>query len=207
MRKIIVNVLLLSSLHSVVFADEAETFFYEKGYDEGYKVGYEKGVKEAMLEAKKAVAKYKDTIRAYEIGKYLVRGQYLTAPQIWQSIDEFGDVKLSIKQSEIKKELNIDDIFKTFAKLPITDEIKSKKIDPISRNSVYLSNQDSLKETPSKPDKYSNIITISIEKNAKNEEILKKANLVYAVDSDRYKVMFFNKIEKDNFCKNFDICK
>ena len=61
---------------------------------------------------------------------------------------------------------------------------------------------------PASADSNQNIITISIEKSGENEEILKKANLVYSVDKEknRLKVMFFNRTEKQNFCDQFQIC-
>ena len=77
-----------------------------------------------------------------------------------------------------------------------------------ARNSVYVANRDASTFMPASADSNQNIITISIEKSGENEEILKKANLVYSVDKEknRLKVMFFNRTEKQNFCDQFQIC-
>lgn len=115
MKKILV-VLTLSLLANSAFAkNEAEDFFYKRGYDAGFSAGYDEGVKQAFKEAKKILIKYQNDIRAYELGKYLVANKNLTYPQVWQETMSDGSVKLSITQSRITKQLNIGDIFTKFA--------------------------------------------------------------------------------------------
>lgn len=189
--------------------NEAEEFFYQRGVEAGYKQGYEQGVKDAFEESKKILAKYKNEIRAFELGKYLVQGGYLTYPKVWQRIDEFGNVKLEIQSSKIEKQLNIAEIYKKFNTLPTNPNPEIIRENPLEvRNSVYTSTRDSVISLPARADSNQEILTISIPKTGENEKILKQANLVYSIDGEnkRIKVMFFNRTEKNNFCNQFKIC-
>lgn len=207
-RSLITTLLLLLAINSAFAKNEAEDFFYKRGYDAGFSAGYDEGVKQAFKEAKKILVKYQNDIRAYELGKYLVANKNLTYPQVWQETMSDGSVKLSITQSRISKQLNIADIFTKFGTLPVNPNPQKATLNPLeARNSVYLTTQDVSNTPPNSADKFQKIITISIEKSSSNEEILKKANLVYAEDDDKFKVMFFNKTEKDNFCGSFGICR
>jgi glutaredoxin-related protein len=189
-------------------ANEAEEFFYKRGFEAGYNQGFEAGVKKAMEEAKLTLAKYKDTIKSYEIGKYLIRSKRLTYPQIWQEKDLKGGIKITVLRSEIEDELDIDAIFERFGSIPTREFDDSVEIDNLARNSVYLSYRDNAANSiPSASDREKNINTITLKKTWKNEDILKKANLVYADDGDSYKVIFFSEQEKKDFCKSFGVCK
>lgn len=206
MRKIILVALAACSCFA---SNEAEEFFYQRGLDAGYAQGYEQGVKDAFEEAKKILAKYKNEIRAYEVGKYFMQKGYITYPKVWQRVDSDGNVKIEIQPSKIEKQLNISEIFTKFNTLPTNPYPERVKGDPLeARNSVYVANRDASTFMPASADSNQNIITISIEKSGENEEILKKANLVYSVDKEknRLKVMFFNRTEKQNFCDQFQIC-
>jgi hypothetical protein len=189
-------------------ANEAEEFFYKRGFEAGYNQGFEAGVKKAMEEAKLTLVKYRDTIKSYEISKYLIRSKRLTYPQIWQEKDSKGGIKITVLRSEIEDELDIDAIFDKFGSIPSKEFNDAAEIDNLARNSVYLSYRDNAANSiPSASDREKNINTISLKKTWKNEDILKKANLVYADDGDNYKVMFFSEQEKKDFCKSFGVCK
>ncbi len=211
MRKIVLAAALCSSL--VFGANTTEEFFFQSGYEQGQKDGFDKGVREAFIVAKKVLEEYKEEIRAYEIGKYLVKDTYLTAPKVYQVLGEAGDsLRIEVMKSRIEKELNIDEIFAKFGTIPTLNSLdslntKTRSIDEI--NSVSIANRDNILNLPNEADKNDKIITVSIEKNSKNEEILKNTNVVYSLDGDseRFKVMFFTKTEKDNFCNNFKICR
>jgi hypothetical protein len=208
MKKIVLAALLSSSL--LMAADTTEDFFYQSGYEQGQKDGFNKGVAAAFKESKKILESYKEQIRAYEIGKYLVKAKYLTAPKIYQVIDEQGGLRVYISKSRIEKELNIDDIFAKFGTIPVMEEKNNIAEDSLSldeKNSVKVASRDNIVNIPGAADKNNKIITVSIEKNSKNEEILKKSNSVYSLDDDRFKVMFFSRTEKSNFCNSFKICR
>ncbi len=211
MKKIVLAAALCSSF---LFAgNSTEEFFYQSGYDQGQKDGFDKGVREAFKVAKKVLDEYKEEIRAYEIGKYLVKDSYLTAPKVYQSLGDAGEtLKIQVMKSRIEKELDIKDIFSKFGTIPTLNEqdelgATTRSIDQI--NSVNIASRDDILNLPAEADKNDKIITVSIEKNSKNEEILKNTNAVYSVDSDsdRFKVMFFTRTEKENFCNNFKICR
>lgn len=207
MKKIALSMLVLASFS---FGSEAEEFFYQRGLDAGFKQGYEQGVKDAFTESKNILARYKNEIKAYEVGKYLVRNGYITYPKVWQRIDEFGNVKIEIQPSRIEKELNIADIFSKFNTLPTNPNPEMVALNPIeARNSVNTATRDKVVALPKKASANQDIITISLENSGKNEEIVKKANLVYSVDkpNNRIKVMFFNRTEKNNFCSQYQICE
>jgi hypothetical protein len=193
---------------TVFAASETEEFFYKRGFEAGYNQGFEAGAQKAMEEAKITLAKYKDTIKAYEIGKYLVKTKKLTYPQVWQEKDAKGGVKISVLSSSIEDELNIDAIFDKFGTFPLRAASANEEIDDTARNSVYLSYRDSaVNSIPQTSDREQNINTLNLKKTWKNEDILKKANLVYADDGNTYKVIFFSEHEKKDFCNSFGVCK
>lgn len=212
MKKLILSTVLCSSL---LFGTNTTTedFFYQSGYEQGQKDGFEQGVREAFIVAKKVLDEYKEEIRAYEIGKYLSKEKYLTAPRIYQTLGATGDtLQIQVMKSRIEKELNIEDIFAKFGTIPTlkdasTLSTNTRNIDEL--NSVNLASRDNILNLPNEADKNDKIITVSIEKNAKNEELLKNTNAVYSLDNDnnRFKVMFFTRTEKDNFCNSFKICR
>jgi len=211
MKKIVLAAALCSSF--VFGGNTTEDFFYQSGYEQGQKDGFDKGVREAFIVAKKVLDEYKEEIRAYEIGKYLVKDSYLTAPKLYQVLGSNAEsVRLEVMKSRIEKELNIEEIFSKFGTIPTLNKVDDlnaniRSIDEI--NSVNIANRDNILNLPGEADKNDKIITVSIEKNSKNEEILKSSNAVYSLDGDseRFKVMFFTRTEKDNFCNNFKICR
>lgn len=200
------KILLLIFFTSFIYADEAEKFFYERGYENGWNKGYDLGIQKGIEIAKKVIEKYKDNIKAFEIGKYLIEEKKLTYPQIYQIIDpKSGVLSFEITPSRIESELNIDDIFAKFGNLP-TGEQKQQELSNNLNNSVLLNDRDS--NTPDLPDSTNgNIIYMNVKKNFQNENILRKANLVYEEDKEYYRVMFFNPQEKKDFCSKFsEVC-
>lgn len=207
MRKILflISFVFLSTIFA---ANEAEDFFYKRGYEAGYNKGYEAGVAKAMEAAKETLTNYKDTIKSYEIGKYLIKTKRITYPQVWQERDEKGSLKITVLPSEIKEELDIDAIFNLYGSFPLKDSEANFDVEDSSRNSVYLSYRDNAANSmPSASDREKDINIITLDKTWKNEDILKKANLVYSDDGKNYKVIFFTTKEKQDFCKSFGVCK
>ena len=187
-----------------------EDFFYERGREVGYREGFDEGVRQAMQEAKKMLTLYGNELRAYEIGKYLIKSQNLTYPQVWQELDESGMVKLRIVPSRIEKELSVDELFTKFVTIPTMEgNTKSKtKLSLSEKNSVYLSNRDSnINSLPQGVNASAKQHTLKIKKTSKNLDILKKANVVFSDEGETYNVLFFTNTEKKDFCSQFEICK
>lgn len=208
--KIFKIILMLSLFSSLVFADSTEDFFYKRGYENGYASGYQKGVEEAFTEAKAMLSKYADSLRAYEIGKYLIKNQNLTYPQVWQEIGQDGLVKLRVMPSEIVKELDIETLFSKFANIPT---LKENITDTLSlsleeQNAVLLNDRDSnINNLTQNVNEQANKQTLQINKSAKNLDILKRANVVFSDEGNFYNVLFFTDAEKQDFCKQYEICK
>ncbi|OCR87753.1 hypothetical protein CFT12S00416_07965 [Campylobacter fetus subsp. testudinum] len=207
MKKLILVIVIISNF---AIANDAEEFFYQRGYETGMQQGYQKGAEAAFNEAKKILEKYKAEIKAYEIGKYLIKSGYLTYPKVWQRVDDDGNLKIEVQASKIVKQLNISEIFDKFNELPNVpyNENITNPID-VQKNSVYVSERDqSSASVPALAGSNQDIMYITILKSGKNEEILKKSNLVYSIDTEknRLKIMFFNRAEKENFCKQVKIC-
>jgi hypothetical protein len=202
-------VLILMVVTAAVFgANEAEEFFYNRGYEAGYNAGYEEGVKDMQAEAKKILDKYADDIKAYEIGKYLIKEKKITAPKVYQERATDGTVKIVVMKSEILDELNIQDIFAKYGNIPTRSYSKTETINDVKLNSVYLSDRDnSVAAIPAAANRDKSITTLNLKKTWKNKDILQKANLVYSESDDFYKVIFFTSKEKNDFCKNFGVCK
>lgn len=207
------KIILISFLMSFLIADNStstEDFFHKRGYEVGYSSGFEEGVRKAMDEAKKMINLYSNELKAYEIGKYLIKTKNLTYPQVWQEVDDSGAIKIRIMPSKIEKEINIDELFKKFVEIPtMYANPQSKKILSLDeKNSVFLSNRDSnINSLPQKVDSAKNINTLNIKKSSKNLDILKRANVVFSDEGEYYNVLFFTKIEKQDFCKQYQICK
>ncbi|MBX7491245.1 hypothetical protein [Helicobacter turcicus] len=202
--------LLLITLNTLALADSTEDFFYKRGYEGGYNAGFEAGVKEAFKEAKAMLSKYNDYLKSYEIGKYLIKAQNLTYPQVWQEKDSKGGFRLRILPSEIQSELNVEELFAKFATIPSIQSTLEDKLELSlnEKNSVYLSNRDSnINSLPQNPNENTNKHTLLINKSAKNLEILKRANVVFSDEGETYNVLFFTNTEKENFCAQFEICR
>ena len=105
MKKI--SLIVVLTISSMFATNSTEDFFYNRGYEMGYQAGFDKGVELAFKEAKKVLEKYGTQLKAYEIGKYLIKSQKLTYPQVWQEASDSGIVTLRITPSQIKKELNM----------------------------------------------------------------------------------------------------
>jgi hypothetical protein len=206
MKKIIF--LVVAAITIVSAANEAEEFFYNRGYEAGYNAGYEEGIKAMQIEAKKILDKYTDDIKAYEIGKYLIKEKKITAPKIYQERAPDGTVKIVVIKSEILDELSIEDIFSKYGNIPAKNYNSQAQNNDVRLNSVYLANRDnSVAAIPAAADRDKAITTLSLKKTWKNKDILQKANLVYSEDDNFYKVIFFTSKEKSDFCKNFGVCK
>lgn len=207
--KILKSTLVLSLFCSLALADSTEDFFYQRGYENGYASGYEKGVKDAFSEAKAMLSKYADSLKSYEIGKYLIQNQNLTYPQVWQEVGQDGTIKLRIVPSEIVKELDIDALFAKFATIPTLKEQTSQtlSLSPEEQNAVLLNNRDSnMNSLTQNVSEQANKQTLQIKKNAKNLDILKRANVVFSDEGAFYNVLFFTDTEKKDFCRQYKIC-
>lgn len=208
--KFIKIILALNLFLSLIFADSTEDFFYKRGYENGYANGYERGVKEAFDEAKAMLGKYKDSLRAYELGKYLIKNQNLSYPQVWQELGQDGIVKLRIIPSEIVKELDIEALFSKFANIPTLKENISQNLELSTeeQNAVLLNQRDSnINYLTQKVNEQNNKQTLQIHKSAKNLDILKRANVVFSDEGSFYNVLFFTDTERKDFCKQYEICK
>lgn len=207
MKKI--SLIVVLTISSMFATNSTEDFFYNRGYEMGYQTGFDKGVELAFKEAKKVLEKYGTQLKAYEIGKYLIKSQKLTYPQVWQEASDSGIVTLRITPSQIKKELNIDELFNKFAEIP---QIKGQTLNKLElttaeQNSVNLSNRDNnINEMPQNPSLAINQQTLKIKKSSKNLDILKRANVVFSDEDASYNVLFFTDTEKRDFCKQFEIC-
>lgn len=197
-------------LGSLAFATSTEDFFYQRGYENGYASGYERGVQEAFKEAKAMLSKYADSLKSYEIGKYLIKNQNLTYPQVWQEVGNDGVLKLRVIPSEITKELNVESLFSKFATIPTLKESPqtSLSLSIEEQNAVLLNNRDSnINHLTQSVKEQANKQTLQIKKSAKNLDILKRANVVFSDEGDFYNVLFFTNTERQDFCRQFEICR
>ncbi|MCW1355362.1 hypothetical protein OLQ17_03370 [Campylobacter jejuni] len=209
-KKIIISIAMISVFSSQIFAANTEDFFYQRGYENGYNKGFEAGVKKAFEEAKNVLVKYKEQLTAYEVGKYLITSRYLTYPEVWQEKTEDGTFKLRVTPSKIERPLDVDELFTKFSNIPLTNgtQTPSLELTPEEKNSVYLSNRDSnANDMPQNVDEDIKTTTLSINKTAKNLDVLKKANVVFSDEGNVYNVLFFTPQEKKDFCKSYKICE
>lgn len=184
-------------------------FFYSRGYEEGFNRGFEEGVNAAFKSAKEVWMKYKNEIDAYEIGKYLIASKRLTYPEVWQSTDSDGNIKLNIQCSKIDSKLDIDEIFTRFAEIPqkpnkvqnqltLTSEEQHSRVN-VNRDITELG-------LPTNINDVMNISRVQIEINDKNRELLSKSNIAFSEQDDYYIALFFTAKEKEIFCQTYKIC-
>ncbi|WP_086247750.1 hypothetical protein [Campylobacter vicugnae] len=210
MKKLAMVAIALSGLVGSINAETMEDFFYKRGYEVGFDEGYKAGVVKAFEEAKQILVRYDNELKAFELGKYLIKAQNLTYPRVYQEKNENNEFKFVITQSEIQKEINVEELFSKFGSLPqIEPNLKqNNELSLDEKNSVYLSFRDNnTNDLPQNVSSDSNIKTLNIDKTSKNLEILKKANVVFSDENDRYNVLFFTEEEKKDFCKQFNICQ
>lgn len=210
MKKLVMVAIALSGLVSSINAETMEDFFYKRGYEVGFDEGYKAGVVKAFEEAKQILVRYDNELKAFELGKYLIKAQNLTYPRVYQEKNENNEFKFVITQSEIQKEINVEELFSKFGSLPQIDPNlkQNNELSLDEKNSVYLSFRDNnINDLPQNVSSDSNIKTLNIDKTSKNLEILKKANVVFSDENDRYNVLFFTEEEKKDFCKQFNICQ
>lgn len=212
------NIIYLTAISLAVstslYAGESEDFYYDRGYENGYQKGLLKGQQEAFKDAKLILEAYKDRVRAYEIGKYLVESKHLTAPQVYQELED-GNMKIVVVPSKIEKEFNIDDLFDEFGSLPTLAKNQNKEKedselkDPNELNSVYLREHDGqYNDMFDKANRDTEKTTLSVSKSSSNRDILNSANVAYVENKDNYEVVFFTKQEKKDFCVEFKtLCK
>ena len=211
MKKILYSICIFGFCINAFSAETStEDFFYQRGYENGFASGFEEGVKKAMEESKRMLELYGNELKAYEIGKYLIKTQNLTYPQVWQEVDESGAIKLRIIPSRIQKELNVDELFAKFTTIPtIQPFVQEKgKLTLNEKNSVFLSNRDSnINSMAQNVNTPKNKQTLNVKKTSKNLDVLKRANVVFSDEGDNYNVLFFTKQEKQDFCKQYEICE
>lgn len=203
---------------------EVEEFFYNRGYKSGYDAGYDAGYKKAMEAAKDMLLNYKEELKAFEIGKYLVAEHKITAPQIWQVKDDSGSIKISVRGCKIEDELSIADLFSRFNGIPkqktsdfgeksggdkSSQKQSNENSEDFRRSSVTLSDRDGeANVAPDKANRDGSKTYLNVKKSDSSKSILDKANVVYSEDETTYRVLFFNRTEKENFCDNFTtLCK
>ena len=118
MKKLVMVAIALSGLVSSINAETMEDFFYKRGYEVGFDEGYKAGVIKAFEEAKQILVRYDNELKAFELGKYLIKAQNLTYPRVYQEKNENNEFKFVITQSEIQKEINVEELFSKFGSLP-----------------------------------------------------------------------------------------
>lgn len=210
MKKVISLLVIVTSF---VFAGDSEDFYYERGLEAGFQRGLIKGQEIAFNDAKKILEAYKNRIRAYELGKYLIEKKMLTAPEVYQQVDKDGSIKFVVLPSKIVKQLDIESIFAEFKELPTlqSNMLKNKKskLDVDSINSVHLSSRDNnMNMLPDKSSRDGKKSALKVKKTRSNRNLLNGANVVYVEHKNSYEVVFFTHEEKRDFCSQFKVlCK
>lgn len=204
------STLVAFTLSSNALSATTEDFFYQKGYENGYSKGYEAGVIAAFNEAKSVLNQYGNELKAYEVGKYLIQSNNLTYPQVFQQINDKGEISLRVLPSKLEKQLNVEELFAKFSTLPTIPRAVEEDLELSleSKNSVFLPTRDAnYNNLPQNVDTSVKTTTLQVDKTSQNLEILKKANVVFSDENDNYNVLFFTHDEKNDFCKSYKICR
>lgn len=204
MKKIIICVLASIFLQ----ANQIQDYYYNEGYENGYQQGLLKGQEIALESAKKIIERYKNRIKSYELGKYLIANKNLTAPQIYQKISG-NKFEIVVLPSKIEKELDIEAIFNEFGSIPELEQPSELKNNANVLNSITLQEKDiyNNKGILSKPSEKTSTSKLTLKKSSRTKEILQSANVSFIEAKNNFEVIFFTKEEKDEFCKSFKVCK
>ena len=212
MKKIALSLLCLSSF---LLADNKNlnalaNFYYKQGYQTGYKEGYEKGYQDALNYAKEKLKEYALKIKAYEAGKYLIKTEKITYPQVFylKNPDD-NSIKIVIKNSQIENEIGADDILY----LPKLNLKEYKNINDTINENYQVSNSVSLKEIQTNPEvpkpSKDTLKTyyIYMPNTESYKKILNQAGLVYSEEGNKLKIIFASKKDAQNFIKDFGLIK
>lgn len=204
-----------------------DEFQYQKGYNDAIQKEKDRWIAEGYTNALNIVKKYKNEILSYEAGKFALKNQFVTYPKIIASSDD-GQIKLKSLGCEIKKSMNIDDIFHYYGKNAemlihdnnsLSKNINSKSndeeitlgnvfnggifIEPATSNTTNANNQKNTIVAPVK----SGLSILSLPKNQKSRDNINKFGLDCTENSSGYNCQFTDEQEKSWFCKETGICK
>lgn len=194
---------------------EIESFFYTKGYNDAKNKFYEKGYRDALKFAEKKLEEYRAKIKALEQGKYLLSKDKITYPEVYQTTDSKGNIKVVIGGCKIEKPLTPSDI----VKLPVIDERvcgdynalhgdevhyvdsgKDSENEPSVSNSVFLSERPSV-DLPKKTSDETKIEYRYFPNTQFYRNLLEKAGVIYSIYGDKLKALFDSREEARRFCR------
>ena len=185
-------------------------FYYKQGYQAGYKSGYEKGYQDALNYAKQKLQEYALKIKAYEAGKYLIKEDKITYPQVFYIKKPDNSIQIVIKNSQIANEISAGDIL-YIPKLNLNDY--SDIYSTANKNSLTVSNAVSLNQlqiNPEVPKISKNTLKVYylyMPNTQSYKALLNKANVPYAEDGNRLKIIFSSKKNAEEFIKNYGLVK
>jgi len=194
------------SMSENIERENAEKFMYNKGLDdgldEGKKIGYEMGVREAQKE----LSKYKNKIKALEVGKYLAKNRRITPPRVYQTRDANGNIMVKVKGCNIEGQLSSSEIIM----LPSYRERSSnrqeytgtstKNADTPS-DSVFLAGVDRKEQAIPRDPLSSKKATYRVfVDNTFNRKLFRGSGLAFAILPEKeLKVLFKNNRDADDF--------
>ncbi len=224
-KRVFITGLLLGALAVNAFADETvqkntknlngiANFYYKQGYQTGYKQGYEAGYAKAIRYAENKLNEYALKIKAYEAGKYLIKSQRITYPQVFYIKNPLDNsIKIVIKNSQISNEIGASDILyipelnlKDFNNINNSVNPNSSKYHTVS-NAVSLNEEQTNPEIPKLSKNTLNTYYIYMPNTQSYKDILNQAGLVYAETGNRLKIIFTSKQNAKKFIKNFGLVK
>jgi len=194
--------------------EELERFFYEKGYNDAKNKFYEKGYRDALKFAERKLNEYRAKIKALEQGKYLLKKDKITYPEVYQTTDSKGNIKVVIGGCKIERPLTPSDIIK----LPVIDQRVCEDYNPLHAdvhyavdgeksvnepsvsNSVFLSDRGDL-DLPKKTSDETKIVYKYFPNTQFYRNLLEKAGILYSIYGEKLKALFDSREEARKFCR------
>lgn len=180
-----------------------QDYFYQKGKEEGYKQGFKEGYLKAYYDIKKSLEKYKNEIRAMEIGKYLYDNQKITPPRVYRVKEGDGKFSVVVKGCEIENIKTIDEIITKGIELPTIVAEDVSKEDLVTGN--YISKLDSY--IPDVKTDMGSVYIYVFKKSRKVKEALDKFNIPYEESDSEFKAIFEDADALASFCDATKLCE
>lgn len=211
LKIIVSSVALASSLYAsdteqIKDLTQMQNFYYDKGYRVGSEKFYKKGYEQAILDMVQQMKQYKQTIDAYEAGKYYMKNNKITYPKVYRYRDGDGQYKIQIDPPEVKSKLTLEDIFMLpeLSKNANLSYQNNQLLNSDAKNVMYGNSFGSVNEAGVKNTSPIAILQefgIDFPKTPRIKKLLEKNNIKYVQTPSSYKGYFSSKNNFQTFCR------
>lgn len=228
MKKYILGAMLLFAASTSFCGEEINTatmsdmqkFYYNLGKSQGKQEYYLDGYRQAMADYQSILLRWKNDIKGYEAGKYLISESKITYPKVYRVKDESGAYRILIESPVVEKEFTEKDLFMIPLVTNRPSQNKEDRSAQIAANDAtgesdgfMIPDRDDVTQAirDSAPDVMKKRSTVHIPyRNDGIKNAIDSFNIQYTSTKDGYDLYFNNESEKVDFCMKItgnDRCK